>query len=145
MQELDCVEKDENIISRLTRDQRLFKHKELLLAKIANLEQKKQEQLDYQQSADDLNSDLKAILGSEDYQTTVLKRKELAQKHELVLQRQINLYNRQLAGIEIALKASYLDESLPENTLFDDMAELEGLERQQRDIEAQMNSLEFDD
>ena len=145
MQELDCVEKDENIISRLTRDQRLFKHKELLLAKIANLEQKKQEQLDYQQSADELNSDLKDISGSEDYQTTVLKRKELAQKHELVLQRQISLYKRQLVGVEIALKASHLDESLPENALFDDMAELEGLERQQRDIEAQMNSLEFDD
>jgi ABC-type phosphate transport system auxiliary subunit len=69
----------------------------------------------------------------------------LAQNHESVLQRQIDLYKRQLEGVEIALKASHLDESLSENALFDNMAVLEGLERQQRDIETQMNSLEFDD
>ena len=140
------IETDEKAIAQLSREQELLQKMAVLQGKLDQLNKKREKQLTFQRKSDELHSQLLNVPRAENYQAIVSRGKALAQKHEAVLQKLIEGYQQNLNQIQIALNASRLVESLPENALFDDMAELEaldGLERQRLEIEAQLDSLKF--
>jgi hypothetical protein len=139
------IELDEKAIAQLSREQELLQKMAVLQEKLDQLGKKREQQLSFQSKSDELHSQLLTVPRTENYQAIVSRGKALAQKHEAVLQQLIEGYQQSLNRVQIALNASRLVESMPEDDLFDDMAELEaldGLERQRLEIEAQLASLE---
>lgn len=140
------IETDENAIAQLSREQKLLQKMAILQEKLDQLGKKREKQLSFQRKSDELHTQLLTVPRAENYQAIVSRGKALAQKHEAVLQQLIEGYQQNLKRVQIALNASRLMESLPENGLFDDIAELEaldGLERQRLEIEAQLNLMQF--
>jgi hypothetical protein len=137
------IEMDEKAIARLSNEQELLQRMQVLQEKLEDLGEKKRHQVSFKQTSNNLQRQLLSVPGSSAQQSIVTRCVALAQQHESVLGQLIEGYQRRLERLQINLTASRVVEAFPENQLIDDMAELQVLEQQQQDIEAQLDSLAF--
>jgi hypothetical protein len=137
------IEIDEKAIARLSNEQELLQRMQVLQEKLEDLGEKKRHQVSFKQTSNNLQRQLLSVPGSNAQQSIVTRCVALAQQHESVLGQLIEGYQQRLERLQINLTASRVVEAFPENQLIDDMAELQFLEQQQQDIEAQLDSLAF--
>jgi hypothetical protein len=100
----------------------------------------KQQNFGVQVHLDTLHSRLLNVSQGGDRLNTVLKAQSLVQRQESLLQQLIEGYEQILEITDIDLSASQLVDALPETQIFDNIAELAFLERQQEEIAMQLHA-----
>jgi hypothetical protein len=133
------IETDEKAIARLSNEQELLQKMQLLQEKLKELGEQKRQNLAMQERFEKLHSQLANISSDSNPLKTVERAKALVQKQGSVLVDLILGYEHISERIEINLSASQLAERLPDNQVFENMAELERLERQRETISAQLD------
>lgn len=144
------IETDAKAIAQLSREQRLFREQESLQARLQGLAHDKRENLELQERYAKLLQD--QTLNNPQYGdsfapgvrlSTVTRAQALIQQNGAILQQLIEGYEWELERRKTDYSAAQLVDALPENQLFDITAELEQLERQRQEIEAQLDAANF--
>jgi hypothetical protein len=137
------IEMDTKAIAQLSLEQSLFQRQRTVQTKLEALEEQKRQNFGVQVRLDTLHTRLLNISQGGDRLNTVIKAQALVQKQDLLLDQLIEGYERVAEIIEIDFSASQLVEALPEFQIFDNMAELELLERQREEIAAQIHDVKL--
>jgi hypothetical protein len=141
------IETDEKAIAQLSYEQSLLFKQRGFQEKLETLGEQKRQNVGVQERLEKLHSQLVNMSGSggllvqSDRLKTVEKTKTLVQEQKSVLQKLIAGYEQIYERIDIDLNASQLVELLPSAQIFDNMAELDLLERQREEIEMQLQAV----
>ncbi len=138
---LPFIETNKKAIAQLLLEQSLLQRQRTVLTKLEGLEEQKRQNFGVQVRLDTLYSQLLNISQGGARLNTVIKAQSLVQKQDSLLLQLIEGYEQVLAMFEIDLSASQLVEALPESQIFDNMTELESLERQREEIAAQIHDV----
>jgi hypothetical protein len=138
---LPFIETDTKAIAQLSLEQALLQKQWTLQEKLESLEEQKRHNFGVQVRLDVLHTRLMNASQGGDRLNTVIKAQSLVQKQDSLLDRLIEGYERVVEMIEIDLSASQLVDALPENRIFDNLTELDLLERQRVEIAAQLHAV----
>lgn len=141
------IETDEKAIAQLSYEQSLLFKQRGFQEKLEILGEQKRQNVGVQERLEKLHSQLVNTSGSggllvqSNRLKTVEKAKTLVQEQKSVLQKLIAGYEQIHERVDIDLNASQLVEMLPTTQIFDNMAELDLLERQREEIEMQLQAV----
>ena len=135
------IETSDQTIARLVKEQLLYQKQSSLQVRLQALALERHDNRELQRHNSDLISSQVVThpqLG--EYLSTLNRAQVLLQQNGEVLQQLIEGYEWQLNWLQMDLSASHLAEALPENQLISITSELEQLESQRQDINAQLNA-----
>ncbi|MCG9889799.1 MAG: hypothetical protein MH252_01835 [Thermosynechococcaceae cyanobacterium MS004] len=135
------IETDEREIERLARAQSLLLEQRKTQEKLEIFQEQKRHNSGLLERFTQLQEQV-VRLNLGDQRLEILARgKALVQEQEVILQKLISGYEQNQIRAEIETSASQLTEALPEGQIFDNMAELERLERKHGEIAAQIDAV----